>query len=106
MGLDGIYGNFSGVKPILSVTQMGGISRPITQEETSMADRIKAISAKRPKIALERAVTSRTYVEQVTRRTTLSAGVVRNVQESEIETLISMLLDGRPVHTGIGIYTP
>lgn len=32
--------------------------------------------------------------------------MVKNVQESEIETPIGLLLDGRPVHTGIAIYTP
>jgi len=41
-----------------------------------------------------------------TQRTTLSSGVVKNVQESEVETLIGLLLDGRPIHTGITIYTP
>ena len=45
-------------------------------------------------------------MEFITQRTTLSTGVVRNVQESEVETIIGLLLDGRPVHTGIAIYTP
>ena len=44
-------------------------------------------------------------MELVTQRTTLSAGVVKNVQESEVETLIGLLLDGRPVRTGTAIYT-
>ena len=37
-------------------------------------------------------------------RITLSPGVVKNVQESEIETLTGLLLEGRPVHTGVAIY--
>lgn len=41
-----------------------------------------------------------------TQRTTLSARVVKNVQESEVETLTSLLKEGRPVHTGIAIFTP
>ena len=42
----------------------------------------------------------------ITNRTTLSTGIVLNVQESEVETLIGLLLEGRPVHTGIAIFTP
>jgi hypothetical protein len=34
------------------------------------------------------------------------AGVVKNVQESEVETLIGLLKEGRPVHTGIAIFRP
>ncbi|MFC1975148.1 hypothetical protein ACFLXQ_01965 [Chloroflexota bacterium] len=30
----------------------------------------------------------------------LRGGVVKNVQEAEVETLIGLLLDGRPVYTG------
>ncbi len=41
----------------------------------------------------------------VTQRTTLSTGVIKNVQESEIETIIGLLLEGRPVHTGAAVYT-
>ena len=44
-------------------------------------------------------------MELVTQRTTLSTGIVKNVQESEVETLIGLLLDGRPVRTGTAIYT-
>ena len=32
--------------------------------------------------------------------------MVKNVQESEVETLIGMLLDGQAVHTGTAVYTP
>ncbi len=70
-----------------------------------MARRIQAITAYRPRIAQGKAVDERSYIKQVTHRTTLSPGVVRNVQESEIETLIGLLLDGRPVHTGFAIYS-
>ena len=71
-----------------------------------MASKIKAINAYRPRISLGDAATEDRYMELITQRTTLSAGVVKNVQESEVETLIGLLLDGRPVHTGIAIYTP
>ena len=47
-----------------------------------------------------------TNIELVTQRTTLSSGVVKNVQESEVETLIGLLKEGRPVHTGIAVFTP
>lgn len=71
-----------------------------------MASKIKAINAYCPRIQLGAAATEERYMELITQRTTLSAGVVKNVQESEVETLIGLLLDGRPVHTGIAIYTP
>jgi hypothetical protein len=29
-----------------------------------------------------------------------------NARESEVETLSGLLLEGRPVHTGVAIYTP
>ncbi|MBC8330381.1 MAG: hypothetical protein H8E28_00215 [Anaerolineae bacterium] len=71
-----------------------------------MASKIKAINAYRPRLSLSDAANEDRYMELITQRTTLSAGVVKNVQESEVETLIGLLLDGRPVHTGIAIYTP
>jgi hypothetical protein len=46
------------------------------------------------------------FMERITNRTTLSSGVVKNVQESEVETLIGLLKEGRPVHTGVAIFTP
>ena len=42
-------------------------------------------------------------MEMLTYRTPLSAGVVRSAQESEVEALAA---GGRPVHTGIAIFTP
>jgi hypothetical protein len=45
-------------------------------------------------------------MELITQRTTLSAGVVKNVQESEVETLVGLLREGHPVHTGVAIFTP
>ncbi len=70
-----------------------------------MSFRIKAVTAYRPRIARGDTATEERFVELVTQRTTLSAGVVKNVQESEVETLIGLLLDGRPVRTGTAIYT-
>jgi hypothetical protein len=52
------------------------------------------------------AADSRHFMKTITKRTTLSSGVVKNVQESEVETLIDLLQEGRPVHTGIAIFTP
>lgn len=46
------------------------------------------------------------FMEMLTHRTTLSACVVRNVQESEVEALIDLLQEGRPVRTGIAIFIP
>ncbi|MGC1378415.1 MAG: hypothetical protein WA821_19440 [Anaerolineales bacterium] len=71
-----------------------------------MAQRIEAIKAYCPRLNLDTATSEERFMELVTQRTTLSPGVVKNVQESEIETLIGTLQEGRPVHTGIAIYTP
>jgi len=71
-----------------------------------MAKQIQAINAYRPRLELGDAATAKRYMELVTQRTTLSPGVVKNVQESEVETLIGLLLEGRAVHTGSSIYTP
>ena len=70
-----------------------------------MAKRIRAINAYRPRINQGKAARQERFMESVTQRTTLSSGVVKNVQDSEIESLIVLLLDGRPVHTGSAIYT-
>ena len=71
-----------------------------------MANRIQAIAVYRPRIDLGNAALPERFMELITQRTTLSPGVVKNVQESEVETLIGLLLDGRPVHTGSAIFTP
>ena len=71
-----------------------------------MASRIKAIHAYCPRIELSKPTSPERFMELITQRTTLSSGVVKNVQESEIEALIGLLLDGQPVHTGTAIYTP
>jgi len=71
-----------------------------------MAKRIEAIKAYCPRINLDKAATEDRFMSLITQRTTLSPGVVKNVQESEVETLIGLLREGRPVHTGIAIYTP
>ena len=71
-----------------------------------MAKLIQAYSAYGPKIDLMEAAAEERFMELITFRTTLSSGVVKNVQESEVETLIGLLKEGRPVHTGIAIFTP
>jgi hypothetical protein len=71
-----------------------------------MARLIQAVAAYGPKIELTKPVDPETFMKMLTKRTTLSSGVVKNVQESEVETLIDFLKEGRPVHTGIAIFTP
>ena len=71
-----------------------------------MAKLIQAFSAYGPKIDLMDAADPQRFMELITNRTTLSAGVVKNVQESEVETLIGLLKEGRPVHSGVAIFTP
>ena len=71
-----------------------------------MAKFIQAFSKYGPKIDLGEAADPRRFMELITQRTTLSAGVVKNVQESEVETLIGLLKEGRSVHTGIAIFRP
>lgn len=71
-----------------------------------MAKLIQAFTAYGPKIDLIEAADVDRFMGLITQRTTLSAGVVKNVQESEVETLIGLLREGRPVHTGVAIFTP
>jgi hypothetical protein len=71
-----------------------------------MAKLVQAFSAYGPKIDLMDAADPQRFMELITQRTTLSTGVVKNVQESEVETLIGLLKEGRPVHSGIAIFTP
>ncbi len=71
-----------------------------------MAKQIQAITAYRPRIELGKPASPERFMELITQRTTLSSGVVKNVQESDVETLIGLLLEGQPVHTGAAIYTP
>jgi len=71
-----------------------------------MAKVIQAVAAYAPRINLMEAASTERFMASITQRTTLSAGVVKNVQESEVETLIGLLKEGRPVHTGIAIFTP
>ncbi len=70
-----------------------------------MAKRIQAISAYRPRIVRGKAVSERQYIERMTRRSVLSSGVIKHVQENELENLIALLQQGRPVRTGIATYT-
>jgi hypothetical protein len=76
------------------------------QGENTVAKFLQAVVAYGPKIDLMEAAEPQRFMELITRRTTLSAGVVKNVQETEVETLISLLKEGRPVHTGIAIFSP
>ena len=71
-----------------------------------MAKLIQAIATYGPRLQLMEAVSPKRFMELITHRTTLSTGVVKNVQESEVETLIGLLQEGRPVHTGVAIFTP
>ena len=71
-----------------------------------MAKLLQAFAVYGPKINLMEAADPKRYMELVTQRTTLSAGVVKNVQESEVETLVGLLREGRPVHTGVAIFRP
>lgn len=71
-----------------------------------MAKLIQAFTAYGPRIDLIEAADTERFMGLITQRTTLSAGVVKNVQESEVETLIGLLKEGRPVHTGVAIFTP
>jgi hypothetical protein len=48
-----------------------------------MAKLLQAIVALAPKIRLRDAASPQRFMELITQRTTLSAGVVKNVQESE-----------------------
>jgi hypothetical protein len=71
-----------------------------------MAQLIQAFSKYCPRIDLMEAADPRRFMELITQRTTLSTGVVKNVQESEVETLIGLLKEGRSVHTGVAIFRP
>jgi len=71
-----------------------------------MAQLIQAFSKYCPKIDLMEAADPQRFMELITNRTTLSAGVVKNVQESEVETLTGLLKEGRSVHTGIAVFRP
>jgi len=70
-----------------------------------MAKLIQAIAAYGPRIDLIAAVEPERFIASVIHRSTLSRGVVISVQESEVEMLINFLMEGRPVHTGIAIFT-
>ena len=71
-----------------------------------MAKLIQAFAAYGPRVDLMEAADPRRFMELITQRTTLSAGVVKNVQESEVETLIGLLKEGRSVRTGVATFKP
>jgi hypothetical protein len=55
-----------------------------------MARLLQAVAAYGPRIDLMEAAQTQRFMEWITRCTTLSACVVKNVQESEMETLIDL----------------
>ena len=71
-----------------------------------MAKLIQAYATYGPRIDLLKAADPEEFMESITQRTTLSEGVVKNVQSSEVETLVAMLKRGQPVHSGVAIFTP
>jgi hypothetical protein len=71
-----------------------------------MAKLIQAFAAYGPRIDLMESAEPKRFMELITQRTTLSSGVVKNVQESEVETLIGLLKEGRSVHTGVAVFRP
>ena len=71
-----------------------------------MAKLIQAYAIYGPRVDLMEAADPQRFMELITQRTTLSAGVVKNVQESEVETLIGLLKEGRSVRTGIATFRP
>jgi hypothetical protein len=75
-------------------------------ERYKMAKLIQAYATYGPRIDLLKAADPEEFMESITQRTTLSEGVVKNVQSSEVETLVAMLKRGQPVHTGVAIFTP
>jgi hypothetical protein len=76
------------------------------KEQYNMAKLIQAVAAYGPRLDLMEAANKNRFMNVITNRTTLSSGVVKNVQESEVEGLIDLLREGRPVHTGVAIFTP
>lgn len=71
-----------------------------------MAKLIQAYASYGPRVDLLKAADPDEFMEMITEGSTLSEGVVKNVQESEVKTLIKMLKRGQPVHTGVAIFTP
>ena len=61
-----------------------------------MTSRIRAITEYRPRVKQGKPTDQDRYMQLLTQRTTLSAGVVKNVQESEIETIIGLLTSPKP----------
>jgi hypothetical protein len=59
-----------------------------------------------PRISLGRQASEEMFIQQTTRRSTFGKGEVAGIQINMIEALIGMLREGRPVDTGLGIFTP
>jgi hypothetical protein len=71
-----------------------------------LATLIQAYAIYGPRVDLTKAASVKHFMKLLTKRTTLSEGVVRNVQECEVDLLIDLLMEGRPVHTGVAVFTP
>jgi hypothetical protein len=71
-----------------------------------MAKLIQAYATYGPRIDLLKAADPDEFMEMIIDGNTLSPGVVKNMQESEVKTLTQMLKRGQPVHTGVAIFTP
>ncbi len=69
-----------------------------------MAKLIQAINKYRPRILQGKSVSEKRYLNEITDRTTLSSGLIKNVQDSRKMSLTKLLLDGRSVHTGGAVY--
>ena len=74
------------------------------KEKNEMAKLIEAINKYRPRIAQTKAADEKRYMAEVTDRTTLSSGLIKNVQDSRKTSLTKLLMDGRSVHTGGAVY--
>ncbi|MCP4529222.1 MAG: hypothetical protein GY833_25430 [Aestuariibacter sp.] len=71
-----------------------------------MAKKIQAIQKFGPKLRLGRAADEDEYIDLVTRNSGVSRGEVLQIEAEDVEALIYLLKQGRPVHTTTAIYTP
>jgi hypothetical protein len=78
----------------------------LNERTKTMATKIQAIQRYCPRIKLGPAARKDFYISLLNMRTALSGGVLKNIQECEVEMLITLLLNGQSVHTGAAVYTP
>jgi hypothetical protein len=71
-----------------------------------VAKKIQAIQRYGPRLKLGKAVTEDEYLNLVTFNSGVNRGTVQHVENANLEALIFLLKQGRPVHTGSAIYTP